>query len=68
MPAMRADEATMAKEYDRMGMLIDIVNNPFQTTFLYFDYKSMAERTAKPMIEGREVNEMNTLREKKHDE
>ena len=47
-----------------MGMIIDIVNDPFQTRFLYFGYESMAGRTADSMVEGREVNEMNTMREK----
>lgn len=64
MPAMRADEATVAKEDDRMGMFIDIMNDPFQTILLYFGYESMAGRAADPMIEGRKLNEMNTMREK----
>ena len=46
MPAMRADETTVAKEDDRMGMLIDIMNDPFQTIFLYLGYESMTGRTA----------------------
>ena len=64
MPAMRADETTVAKEDDRMGMLIDIMNDPFQTIFLYLGYESMTGRTADSMIDGRKLNEMNTMREK----
>ena len=64
MAAMRTDETTVAKEDDRMGMFIDIMNDLFQTIFLYLGYEGMAGRATDPMIDGRKLNEMNTMREK----
>ncbi len=59
---MKTVETMMSRK--RTGRLINIMNDLFQTILLDLDYESMKGRAADPMIDGRKLNEMNTMREK----
>ena len=59
---MKTVETMMSRK--RTGRLINIMNDLFQTILLDLDYESMTGRAADPMIDGRKLNEMNTMREK----